>query len=108
MSLFNFIGSFSGTNVGEIKINSSMSIFDNSFFRATKAYIEKHDAAAFSFEFVVSDDFNSSPNKAFILPIICIVVYFHFLLSLLKIALIIRNQDILNYLKSNLPSSTSL
>ena len=53
-------------------MNSSESILDSSFFRATKAYMEKHEAAIFNLEPPDNDSFNSLPKRVFILSITCI------------------------------------
>ena len=55
--------------VGEVKMKLSSSIFSNSAFKASKAYIEKHEAAILSRDLGFSVALRSSPNNRVMLSI---------------------------------------
>ena len=55
--------------VGEVKMKLSSSIFSNSAFKASKAYIEKHEAAIFSRDLGFSVALRSSPSNRVMLSI---------------------------------------
>ena len=55
--------------VGEVKMKLSSSILSNSAFKASKAYIEKHEAAIFSRDLGFSVALRSSPSNRVMLSI---------------------------------------
>ena len=55
--------------VGEVKMKLSSSIFSNSAFKASKAYIEKHEAAILSRDLGFSVALRSSPSNRVMLSI---------------------------------------